>query len=393
MLVRSLFLWCIFFCALGVQAATLKGVILANERGGPPMAGVRVSAVGANTTETGESGSFTLEFPNAQPGDRVQLTVSKPGYLVVNDYELSAHLPNTPDVDLLTLFLCKKAERDKWVSVLYRVAFHDASDKRAAELEKSGQRGAAEIGKSRAEALAENGAWQQARLKPGQTSELYAEALALFLRGDVQGALRVLSDYTLGQSMEDAKQRKEKADEALAKMVQVYIFKARLLVTQFQFDEAEQVYVAAIQAAPDSAEAHFSYGDFSQTLNRLSVARREYQKVLDIDGLHGPFKYGVLSTLVNLGNLDADEHRTTEARRELEDALKLAREQVPCDSSTYLPLEAGILNNLGLLNANGGHRQEAQRNYSEALQIYGQLAKRVPDAYAADRATILNNVG
>ncbi len=393
MSVRALFLLSVVFCRLGAEAATLKGVILANGHGGPPVAGVQVSAAGANTTTTGEGGSFTLEFPNAQPGDRVQLTVRKSGYLVVNDFELLVHLPRNADADILTLLLCKEAERDKWVSQLYGVAYSGAIDKRVAELEKSGQQGAAATGRSRAQAFVKNGDWEHAGPKPGKTSELYAEALPLFLRGDVSGALKVLGDDILAQSMEDAKRKKERADEALAKMVQVYMFKASLLVTQFQFDEAERVYVAAIQAAPDSADAHFYYADFSAILNRRSVARREFQKVLDIEGRDGAFKYGVLSTLIDLGSLDLDENRLTEARREYEDALRLAKGQVLHDPSTYFPLMAGILYSLGLLNEKEDDRLEARRDYDEALSIYGLLESQDPNEYSADRATTLNNLG
>ena len=68
----------------GVEASSLKGMVLANQQGGSPVARVKIGAAGANPTETGESGSFTLQFPNAQPGDVVQVTVNRPGYVVVN---------------------------------------------------------------------------------------------------------------------------------------------------------------------------------------------------------------------------------------------------------------------------------------------------------------------
>jgi hypothetical protein len=57
----------------GVQASTLKGIVLTNQLGGKPVAKVSISAPGANQTESDANGSFTLVFPKAQPGDRVQL--------------------------------------------------------------------------------------------------------------------------------------------------------------------------------------------------------------------------------------------------------------------------------------------------------------------------------
>jgi hypothetical protein len=48
-------------------ATTLKGVILINEVGGPPMANVPVAADGANPTTSESFGRFTLEFRRSNP--------------------------------------------------------------------------------------------------------------------------------------------------------------------------------------------------------------------------------------------------------------------------------------------------------------------------------------
>ena len=51
-------------------AASLRGVVLANELGGPPMENVEVSAVAENPNNTGADGRFTLTFSNRNPGER-----------------------------------------------------------------------------------------------------------------------------------------------------------------------------------------------------------------------------------------------------------------------------------------------------------------------------------
>src|ERR1700686_3729291 len=72
-----------------LDAATVKGVILANEVGGPPVANVQVSAVGgANAVASLSDGTFVLEFPDKQPGETVQLLVQKPGMGGVNDFHV-----------------------------------------------------------------------------------------------------------------------------------------------------------------------------------------------------------------------------------------------------------------------------------------------------------------
>jgi len=81
-----------------VQAnAVLRGVVLLNEEGGPPMGNVEMSAVGRNPTNTGADGQFTFRFPNKNPGDTVSLTLRKEGYVVVNDIQREVTLPANPD--------------------------------------------------------------------------------------------------------------------------------------------------------------------------------------------------------------------------------------------------------------------------------------------------------
>jgi hypothetical protein len=101
----------------------------------------------------------------------------------------------------------------------------------------------AELQKERDQALAaaEKAADELARLKPGDTTDLYAEAMGLFLQGNVPGALKVLDEQKLRQSIQAARKRKEEAEQDLNQAVQGYLSKARLLGTQFQFTEAEKV--------------------------------------------------------------------------------------------------------------------------------------------------------
>src|SRR3954470_21672871 len=91
----------VIYLSICAHASTLRGLVLANEESGPPVAGVQVSGIGANATETGASGSFVLEFPHAVPGDRVHITVNKPGYVVVNYVQLSLILPKNSDLEPL----------------------------------------------------------------------------------------------------------------------------------------------------------------------------------------------------------------------------------------------------------------------------------------------------
>ena len=75
---------CVVFALLLVvgvplQGATLRGVVLANELGGPPVPNVQLGvSAGASPTVSDDQGKFTFEFPAKQPGEMVQVTVSRP---------------------------------------------------------------------------------------------------------------------------------------------------------------------------------------------------------------------------------------------------------------------------------------------------------------------------
>jgi hypothetical protein len=105
---------------LRVHAAALKGVILANEVGGSPMANVLVAADGTNQTVSDAWGRFALEFPRKIPGDPVHLIVKKEGYVVVNDIQLlDATIPANPDAKLLTIVLSKADDREEMARRFY----------------------------------------------------------------------------------------------------------------------------------------------------------------------------------------------------------------------------------------------------------------------------------
>ena len=51
-----------------LEATVLRGVIIANELGGQPMANVQLGAFGASPAASDSLGMFTLEFPQKHPG-------------------------------------------------------------------------------------------------------------------------------------------------------------------------------------------------------------------------------------------------------------------------------------------------------------------------------------
>ncbi len=102
-------------CAvIEAQAAVLKGLVLANELGGPPVAGVEiVTTDGEVRAVTDAKGSFTLLFPDKHAGDIVKLTVRSEGREVVNDVQLEHSLGEEPEGGPLVLLLCREGNREE----------------------------------------------------------------------------------------------------------------------------------------------------------------------------------------------------------------------------------------------------------------------------------------
>jgi len=435
--------------AFRAQAAKLKGIVRVNEElVGLPVPDVEISAVdGANPTKSKTNGTFTLEFPNKQPGDMVEIVVQKPGYVVVNDVQLHRRLLPRDSAETLTILISREADREEMALRFYRLKslaeIKQTYQKRLKELEAKNQANAAALAKLRkdrdhARTTAEKLAEESARLKPEVTPELNKQALSLFLDGKVDEALQLLDIEKLGRVAESARQRKAEADREIAGVVQSYLLRAKLLATRFRFDDAEKTYQAATATAPDSFDAWHAFGDFSQDLNHFPKALEEYLHALELarkDGTNANVakalnSLGILHndqnrmddarmaydealkiyrdlaqknpdislpdvamTLNNLGLLHRDQNRMDDARKAFDEALKIYRDLVQKNSDTYRPELAGTLNNLGLLHHDQNRMDDARKVFDEALKIYRDLAQKNPDTYLSCVALTLNNLG
>jgi tetratricopeptide (TPR) repeat protein len=379
---------------LPVEAAELKGVILANELSGPPIADVGIVADGANPDTSEDFGRFTLEFPQKKPGDRVQLVVKQEGYVVVNDVQLQLTLPAEAEDQILTIILCKADDREEMARRYYRLksfeAIEESYRERLKELEDTQQTAASAMTKlqqerDQAKAAAEKASEELAKNQPGQSSELYQQAKRLFLAGKIDEAIQLLDDEKLHQALAEAK-------NAIKDIVQDWLLKAHLLTVQLRFDDAENAYLQAIVAEPDSFEANFAYALFIQNLHRFEQAKAAYGRCLEWARKNG--KDGELSTtLNNLAVLDSDQGRMEEARKEFAEALQTYRDLAQKNPETYRRYVATMVNNLGVLDSDQGRMEEARKEFAEALQIRRELAQKNSEIYRPDVAATLNNLG
>ncbi|HSS50154.1 MAG TPA: tetratricopeptide repeat protein, partial [Thermoanaerobaculia bacterium] len=384
-----------------LQGASLKGVTLANEIGGPPVPNVQITSAGANPTASLSDGTFTLKFPRKEPGEFAELVVERKGLVVVNDFQLLQPLPKEAKEAPLTLVLAKEDEREEMAWRFYRLKSFEAIEQNykhritALEAKNQATTGALETARAerdQAKAMAERVAKELARLKPGSTSELFQQAFSQFLAGKPDEALNLLNEEELRRSEEAARQMKAEAEKKTKEAIQNRLLKAHISTAIFRFDEAERNYQAAIELAPDSFEAHYEFAGFDQALNRLPKALAAYTRSLELARRTGT-EEDVADTLSNLGNLYRAENRTDEARHAFEEALKIDRDLAGKTPKVHRPDVALTLINLGSLHRQQNRMDDARQAYEEALKIYRELALENPAAYSLYVARSLNNLG
>jgi tetratricopeptide (TPR) repeat protein len=372
---------------LQLEGATLRGLIVANELGGTPIANVEVSAVdGANPVRSDANGVFTLQFPNHAPGETVRLVVRKLGMVVVNEYQLERPLPAARSKDTLVLLLCPDGKREEWASRFYRLRTLAEAERAHREKveELRSQNKATEVALERlrteyeqAKEAAVRAADQLAKVRVGDASDLFRQAMAKFEEGKVDEALSILDEEQLQRAVIATRERARHEER---QAVQAYLLRGQLLVSRFQFDEADRAYRAAVALAPDDAEAHFALAFFSQSLNRFSKALRSYVRALELSRKDGD-EANVATTLNNLGVLHSAEDRLKEARKAYEEALTIRRKLAEQNPAAYLPDVAMTLNHLGIVHGIGNQLDAALKAVEEALAIFETLASNSPDQY------------
>src|ERR1041384_8821949 len=109
--------WCgAVLLALAAPAraeTTLHGIVVRDREHGAPMAGVELTAPGANPFTTGNDGQFVLTFPQGHPGQDVTVGVSRAGWDVVNDVLLDRQVPAPASAHRFEIILCASGEREQ----------------------------------------------------------------------------------------------------------------------------------------------------------------------------------------------------------------------------------------------------------------------------------------
>jgi len=364
-----------------LTASTIKGIIL--DTAGQPIPNVQISAIGgAGSVPSHSNGTFVLEFPKKEPGERVQLIVQRTGMVVVNFHELGVTLPKDPDAVPLTLLLCKPAEREEMVRKYdqldsvdtierrYQKKVEDLQARHASEAAKEQLR----VERDRERDIELEAAETLAKIKVEDVEKALAGGILPIYRSDAASAMNSLA------LMYRRRHRNDKARKA---------YDEALAVSRKLALEAPGIYL------PDVIETLNNLGNLLSEQNSLPEAQKAYEEALEISPKptqnNPAYQQGVAMTLNNLGTLFMKENRLAEAHKDFDDSLQWYRQLAQLNPDIYQPHVAETLNNLGILNRDQGilnrdqnQLVEARKSFNDALTIYEALAAKNPGQYTRD---------
>jgi len=396
-------------------AAVLRGVVLSNELGGPPMGNIEVSALVGNTNNTDANGKFTFSFPNKKPGDTVRLIVRKEGYVVVNDIQLEWILPADPDERPLIILLCKEGDREEMARRFYKLKNLEAIDetykKKRQDVQNASAAELAKLRQERDQAKAIDETYKK-KLQDAQNASA-AELAKLRQERDQAKAL----DETYKKKLQDAqnasaaelaklRQKRDQATEAtdkgaegLAKQKpgvgsELYRTTARLFLDG-KVDRAlvalsdeklrelskapKERKVEGEKTTEEAIRAWLLKGQLLTVQFRFDDAEKAYQGAIETspESFEANFAFAWFSQQLN----HYDKAMSAYGR-----CLELAKRNQ--DNGEI----AMTLNNLAMLNGDQNRPEAARKGYEEGLKIYRDLAKNSPDTYPPDVAITLNNL-
>lgn len=235
---------------------------------------------------------------------------------------------------------------------------------------------------------------------------------ALFLEGDIPGALGILKDeaiqadylalQTAKQSEEERHSRRmEEIAEKTKGIAEEWKMKAVLMATQYEdgdwFEKTKGYYEKALEVDRDVAHV-FDFAVFLHDHNQLKEATPLYEEALQTYRSLAPANPEVLIPIVagilnNLANLHRAENKLGQAQFEYEAALQIYQDLAKSSSPAFWVNVAGILNNLGILHNTKNELDQAQVRYNEAMRLYQLLPQVNSDAFRSIIAVTLNNLG
>ena len=192
------------------------------------------------------------------------------------------------------------------------------------------------------------------------------QSKALFLEGDIPGALEILKDEAIQADYIALQNAKQSEEERHSRRMEEIAEKTKGIAAEWKMK-------AVLMAT------RYEDGEW------FEKTKGDYEKALEVDrDVEHVFEYAVFLH---------DHNQLNEATPLYEEALQTYRTLAPANPEIIMPIAAGILNNLANLHRAENKLSQAQAEYEAALKIYQELAKSSSPAFWVNVAGILNNLG
>lgn len=364
-------------------AITLSGQVVENHEAGSPLAGVRISAEGAISTQTDKDGRFALVFQNGEEGQPIEVKVSLGETdSVVNRFALIRPLSalNTPPF-LIILTYDNELKANEWVRQFYHQKIWQILVRNPQPEATANAAAQNQMTRHASALVARMGDFRTGK----KSNPHYNAAMRLLAEAKLDAALAKLDPAQLKTLSASS----ERISEETALTWQL---RAQLLALRADFPAAAQAYEQVRQLQPKNITLLNAYGVFHNIQGNYTKAAEVFEKILAL-ARDSNQSVSIIVALSNSGEAQIQLKQYAAARKKFEEAVELAS-NFPQEgyqlNPNILPASLRHLLNLNLI----------EKRLPEALQCYQQIVteqrklfKQKPDEYRSRQAKDLFDFG
>ncbi len=358
--------------ASSFQGVILKGVIVENEAGGPPIANVQISAQdGASAVLSRSNGTFVL-LVTKQPGEPLRLILQKPGMVVVNEWEREFNVPKPENARPLTFLLCRKVDLPEMMHRYNRVYVADrAVQKYQKKLEDS---------EAKRRAVEAENEWLRAQL---------ATAIKVAATDKEE---RVKADELSDSNLHGVSPIRSFDPGVLNRLAALYRREGQPAEALKAYDEGLKVSRELAQKDPYTYQPYVvdtlnNRGDLMSELNQFGEALEGFNEALrisrDLAQKSSTYLPYVAMTQDNRAALFHKQNQVGDERAALDETLGLFRGLAQSNPIYWLHV-AETLNRMGINNLDAKRRKEKRESFNDALLIYQRLERESPGQYGQE---------
>jgi tetratricopeptide (TPR) repeat protein len=368
----------------GVWAAiTLSGQVVANHEAGSPVAGVRISAEGATSTQTDKDGHFALVFPNGKEGQPIEVKVSfGETDSLVNRFALIRPLSAVNSPPFLIILTDDKDEKAiEWIRKFYHQKIWQILDKQARPEAASNASLQNQLARHASALVTRVGDFRTAK----KSNAHYNAAMRLLGEAKLDAALAQLD-------LEPLKKLPASSERISEETALTWQLRAQLLALRGDFPAAAQAYEQVRQLQPQNITLLNAVGVFHNIQGDYTRAAEVLEKILTL-ARDANRSVAIIVALQNSGKAQIQLKQYAAARKKFEEAVELAS-NFPAEgyqvNPNILPASLRPLLELNLLEK---RLPEALQCYQKIVTEQRKLFKQTPDEYRSRQARDLFDFG